>query len=515
MKLPGLKKLVNLLKFAFRRVTVVGISLLAQIFFFLLMIWYFQDNSRWFYIASLLLSLLVTLFVISRNTNPAYKLAWIAPIMAFPVFGGLFYLILGGNRISPHHQERMRAVDTSMRDHLPQNPDIMEELQWYSADAVVQSTYLQKVAGCPVYRNTHTRYLTPGEVALPAMLDALQSAEHYIFLEYFIISPGQMWDSILAVLKQKAAEGLDVRVIYDDFGCITTLPVGYRKQLESFGIQCRVFMPFVPIMTPRLNNRDHRKLMIIDGKVGFTGGINLADEYINEHERFGHWKDNALELRGDAVWSMTVMFLSLWDYISGSSATISDFLPAESEPGTGGFVQPYQDVPTDDEAVGQTVYLNMIARAHQSVWIMTPYLIIDHSMSEALCTAAKSGLDVRIITPHIPDKRYVHTVTRSFYEQLLRSNVRIYEYTPGFIHSKVFCVDGKYATVGTINLDFRSLYLHFEDGVFLYNADCLPDISRDFRETFAVSQEITLQDCTANPLVRLTRAVLRLVAPLM
>ena len=269
-------------------------------------------------------------------------------------------------------------------------------------------------------------------------------------------------------------------------------------------------------MSARLNNRDHRKLLIIDGKVGFTGGINLADEYINQKVRFGHWKDNAIMLRGDAVWSMTVMFLSLWDYVSGSGDTIANYLPPEPEAESRGFVQPYTDNPLDDEPVGGSVYQNLINRANHSVYIMTPYLILDYSMNEALCNAAKTGIDVRIITPHIPDKWYVHTLSRAHYEQLVKCGVKVYEYIPGFIHSKVFAVDGQYATVGTINLDYRSLYLHFENGVFLYGADCVGDVYRDFADTFAVSQQITLKDCqAASPVVRLMRAVLRLLAPLM
>ena len=500
----------------FRRVTVVAISILAQLLLFALMIWKFRSVSEWFYAAMILLSLAVLLAIISRNTNPAYKLAWLVPVLSFPVFGGLFYLMLGGNRISRRNRERMNDVESHFRAHVPQNPAITTALRQYSEDAAIQSAYLQRVAGCPVYRSTRATYYSLGDEALPAMLDALRSAERYIFLEYFIISPGVMWDSILAVLKEKAAAGLDVRVLYDDFGSITQLPLGYRKELEQYGIQCHAFMPFVPIVTPRLNNRDHRKQMIIDGRIGFTGGINLADEYINQKQRFGHWKDNAIALQGDAVWTMTVAFLALWDFITGTGDTISNYLPPEPDASGNGFVQPYVDTPLDDEAVGETVYLNLIARAHESIYIMTPYLIIDYNMTEALCNAAKSGLDVRIITPHVPDKRYVHTVTRSCYEQLIKSGVRIYEYTPGFIHSKVFWVDGEYATVGTINLDYRSLYLHFENGVFLYGNSCIADIHEDFQRTFACSQEITLEMCRqAGPLVRLLRSVLYLFSPLM
>lgn len=516
MNKTKLKILPNLLKLLFQRVTMVCISILCQILFFALMIWKFKDVNEWIYVGLLLLSTAATLYIISKNTNPAYKIAWVVPILAVPVFGGLFYLMLGGNRLSSRQRKKMNSVEYNLRRHLPQNPEIYSNLEESSESAAIQSRYIQTVAGCPVYENTAVRYFPLGDDVYPEMLEQLRKAEKYIFLEYFIIGPGKMWDGILEILKEKAAQGLDVRVMYDDFGCITTLPYNFKKELKSYGIRCCEFSPFVPIMSARLNNRDHRKFMIIDGKVGFTGGINLADEYINERERFGHWKDNGIMLQGEAVWSMTVMFLSLWDYVTGGRDSITEYIPPEPVTGGHGFVQPYTDNPMDDEAVGSTVYLNLINRARHSIYIMTPYLVIDYTMMEALCNAAKTGLDVRIVTPHIPDKWYVHTLTRAHYEQLVKCGVKVYEYTPGFIHSKVFAVDGEFATVGTINLDYRSLYLHFENGVFMYNADCISDIYRDFANTFEISQRISLEECRATSLsVRVLRSVLRLLAPLM
>ena len=516
MKGSKIRRIPNFLKMIFQRVVIVGISILAQIVVFALMVWRFKDLSPWMYLGLLLLSAGVTLHVVSKNTNPAYKIAWVIPILLVPVFGGIFYLMLGGNRLSRRQKEKMNSIEQNLRRHLPQNPEIMQKLEEQDPHAMMQSRYIQTVAGCPVYQDTATTYFPMGDDAFPAMLEQLRQAEYYIFLEYFIISPGKMWDSILEILKEKAAAGLDVRVLYDDFGCITQLPVGYKKELEKAGIRCCVFQPFVPLMYARLNNRDHRKIMIIDGKTAFTGGINLADEYINQKERFGRWKDNAIMLKGDAVWSMTVMFLTLWDYVSGSGDSITAFLPPEPETRGDGFVQPYTDNPMDDEPVGYSVYLNLINRALHSVYIMTPYLIIDYGMTETLCNAAKTGLDVRIITPHIPDKWYVHAVTRAHYEQLVKCGVKVYEYTPGFIHSKVFAVDGKYATVGTINMDFRSLYLHFENGVLMYDSDCVGDVYRDFEQTLQECKEITFQECRATGVpTRVLRSVLRLLAPLM
>lgn len=305
--------------------------------------------------------------------------------------------------------------------------------------------------------------------------------------------------------------------MYDDFGCMFTLPRDYDQQLQAKGLQCRVFNRLTPVISLRLNNRDHRKLLIIDGKVGFTGGMNLSDEYVNLWERFGHWKDSAILLEGDAVWSMAVMFLSMWDNISSLDEDFNRFRPpaAPVRPWTG-YVQPYTDTPLDGEAVGQAVYLNLIAKARRYIYITTPYLIIDVATNTALCNAAKSGVDVRIITPHIPDKRYVFEVTRAHYPPLLEAGVRIYEYTPGFIHAKNFVVDDRFATVGTVNLDYRSLFLHFEDGVWLCEAPCIRDIRKDFEETLKLSAPCSLRQFKhLNILLQLYRSILRVFAPLM
>lgn len=328
-----------------------------------------------------------------------------------------------------------------------------------------------------------------------------------------------MWDPILEILERKARAGLDVRVMYDDLGCMLTLPAHYKRVLEEKGIRCCVFNPFVPVLSSRLNNRDHRKICVIDGHTGFTGGINLADEYINAYKKHGHWKDSAVLLRGDAVWSLTLMFLSLWDYMCGTREDYALYHPRrylpEPVPGDG-IVQPYTDSPLDDEAVGETVYLNLINKADRYVYITTPYLIISNEMITALTTAAKSGLDVRIITPHIADKWYVHAVTRAYYEVLIEAGVRIFEYTPGFIHAKTFTVDDEYGVVGTINLDFRSLYLHFECAAWMYRCSCIPVMREDFLRTQQVSQEVTLEECRGvNLVTRVVRSVLRVFAPLM
>lgn len=513
---PITKKLLRLL---FHRMVLVGTAILAQLVILLLMLLRFQEYFVYFYGVSIAVSVVAVLYILNNRSNPAYKIAWIIPILLVPVFGGIVYLVLGGNRVSRRERRRMLRMEKSFRSIPPLDPDHSRELRELSPVAANQSEYIRRVAGAPLYRSTSVEYLPLGEVKFARMLEELEKAEHYIFLEYFIIQEGKMWDPILAVLERKAKAGLDVRVMYDDLGCMLTLPTHYKRTLEEKGIRCCVFNPFLPVLSSRFNNRDHRKICVIDGHTGFTGGINLADEYINAYEKHGHWKDTAVLLRGDAVWSLTLMFLTLWDYVSGDQEDYAPYQPRryQKEPvESDGFVQPYTDSPLDDEAVGETVYLNLINKAERYVYITTPYLIISNEMITALCTAAKSGLDVRIITPHIPDKWYVHAVTRAYYEVLIESGVRVYEYTPGFIHAKTFTVDDEYGVVGTINLDFRSLYLHFECATWMYRCGCIPKMREDFLETLAKSQEVTLEECHAvNIVTRLVRSILRVFAPLM
>ena len=508
-----MKKLIYLL---LHRSVFVALALLVQIATLLVMVVTFSEYTEYFYWFCILASVAAALAIVSSQMEPGYKIAWLLVILPFPVFGGIFYLLVGGGHVPRRTRRRMQGIlhksAVALREDFK-----ADDLLPLGGDAAGQASYLEQYAACPAYTNTETEYFPLGDLAFPKMLEKLRQAERYIFLEYFIIQPGVFWDTILAVLEEKAAEGVDVRVIYDDMGCMFTLPRDYDQQLAAKGIQCRVFNRFVPVMSLRLNNRDHRKLMIIDGQVGFTGGINLADEYINQRRRFGHWKDSAILLDGDAVWSMTVMFLTMWDHIASWDEDLDPFRPpaAPVRPWTG-YVQPYTDTPLDLETVGQAVYLNMIAKAKNYIYITTPYLIIDVATSTALCNAAKSGVDVRIITPHIPDKRYVFEVTRAHYPPLLEAGVRIYEYTPGFIHAKNFVVDDRFATVGTVNLDYRSLFLHFENGVWLCEAPCIQDIRADFEQTLQVCEPITLRRFKhLNILLQLYRSILRVFAPLM
>ena len=507
----------KILRFITQRVVITALLIVLQALLLFGFIWKLDNYFVYFYAGSVLLSLLITLGIINSKSNPAYKIAWLIPILLFPVFGGLVYLLFGSDRTGRYLRKKLRGIGTEM-DNVIGEAHRRSGAEQLPPDAANQSRYISHCAYCPPYQNTTTEYLPLGEVKFERMVEELKKAKHYIFLEYFIIQEGKMWNTILDILRQKAAEGVDVRVIYDDMGCIMILPTGYDRTLEQMGIKCRIFNPFVPILSSRFNTRDHRKICVIDGNVGFTGGINLADEYINAYEKHGHWKDTSILLKGEAVFNLTVMFLSMWDYLDGTTGKTdySRYYPTVWDENAKGYVQPFADNPLDDEAVGETVYLNLINKAKRYVYITTPYLILSSEMLTALTSAAKCGVDVRIITPHVPDKWYVHAVSRSHYQPLIEAGVKIYEYTPGFIHAKTFVVDDDYAVVGTINLDYRSLYLHFECAVWMYQTPSVAQVRDDFFKTQQISQEITLEECRSLSFPRrLGRSVLRVFAPLM
>ncbi|MHC1749259.1 MAG: cardiolipin synthase [Cellulosilyticaceae bacterium] len=509
----------KVLKFLFSRLIIVGLLILVQVMTLVFAIWKLSKYFVYLYAFFIVISILVVIYLVSKKDNPSYKLAWTIPILLFPVFGGLFYLIFGGNKTTRRFRKKIRNTHNESKHLLVQDEKIIDEIENADKNIANQSKYIQRYSEFPVCKNTITEYLTPGEEFFERLKEELEKAEQFIFMEYFIIQEGIMWNSILEILERKAKQGIDVRVMYDDMGCLRTLPYKYNEKLEKMGIKCIVFNPFVPILSIRMNNRDHRKITVVDGHTGFTGGINLADEYINERERFGHWKDASIMLKGDAVWSLTMMFLQSWSFNAQIEEEYEKYKPTlyctesiESD----GYVQPYGDSPLDDEIVGEYVYLNMINKAKNYIYINTPYLIIDNELVTALTLAAKSGVDVRIVTPHIEDKWYVHIVTRAYYQQLIEAGIKIYEYTPGFIHSKTFVCDDEVGAVGTINLDYRSLYLHFECGIWLYRTTSIEKIKEDFMKTLNVCQPITLEDCKdikwSN---RFLRAILRVFAPLM
>lgn len=464
-----------------------------------------------------LVSVIVCLYIVSRRGKDAYKLIWVFLILLFPVFGGLFYLLFNFQTVSRRFPRRINALAQKARPVFTLAGSACDDLEREIPRAAAHARYLEQCAGFPVYAESEVTFHTPGEEKWKALLCALEKAEKYIFLEYFIIEGGVMWDAILEVLVRKAREGVKVRVLYDDFGCFFLLPKDYPKTLREMGIECAVFNPFLPILTAKQNNRDHRKIAVVDGKVAFTGGVNLADEYINAVEKYGHWKDAAASVRGRAAWSLTVLFLQMWEFCTETEEEYAQYFPTEwsEAPASDGFVQPYADSPTDTERVGENVYLQMIHGAKKYIYINTPYLILDDNMLTALCLAAKSGVDVRIVTPGKWDKRLVHMTTRSYYRTLLSAGVKVYEYKNGFMHAKTAVADDVMATVGTTNLDFRSLYLHFECGVRLYGCSAIASIRDDFLDTLSVCREITEADCRHGLLFRSFEGILRLFSPLM
>lgn len=447
-----------------------------------------------------MLAIVAVLYLINRNQRPSSKWNWIMLILIVPIVGVPMYLMNGEGKPTRRMYKKMESAKRENLSQLeetygksePDSPQTREENLLY---------YLEKWAGYPAFTNGGIEYYSSGEKLFPQMLADLESAKKYILLDYFIIAHGKMWNSILEILLKKANEGVKIRIIYDDFGCIMTLPPKYDAYLESLheNIKCTSFNKVVPFFTVRMNNRDHRKIMVIDGKVAFTGGINLADEYIAEKARFGYWKDSGVRITGDAVSSFTVMFFYFWNAFRSDKETLKDYLLPQKDGGRyvmntkKSCIAPYDDSPLDKVSVGETVYADIIHRACKYVYIFTPYLVLDDYMRAALVSAATRGVDVRIVTPGIPDKKTTYRLTRANYGLLIRAGVKIYEYSPGFIHAKSLVSDDACAVVGTINFDYRSLYHHFENAVYFTDEKAVADVKRDCEETFALSKE-----CSAN-----------------
>ena len=502
------------------RLFIIGVMILLQVAWIVLFLADFSVRYNFVSVILNVIAIILAFFVITRWSNPSFKLSWVFFIMMVPIVGVPVYLLFGRPGLTRKTRKRMDRLNARIETHLTENKVLLKNLHSDHPHAALQSDYIWHAAHDPIYDHTSSCYYKCGEELFEAMLTDIRYAKKYIFLEYFILDQGEMYDTLVEELAKKVKEGVDVRLIYDDVGCINTMPAHFYRKLQEKGIKCAAFNPARPVLAIIMNHRDHRKIMVIDGKVSYTGGVNIADEYINKIERFGYWKDTGIRLEGAATRNFTVMFLEMWDYIVGGESKCELYFPETSfveRIPTQGYVQPYGDTPLDNENVGENVYLNLITRATRYVYIYSPYLILDQEMTVALCNAAKSGVDVRIVTPGIPDKKLIFLLTRSHYARLLENGVRIYEYTPGFLHAKCFVCDDEYATVGSINLDYRSLYLHFECGVFLFRTPVVAQVYEDMLETFAVSREIQLNDCQRkHPFgMRMLHAFLRLIAPLL
>lgn len=464
-----------------------------------------------------ILSIVMCVRIIAHEKKQAYKIVWIFLILLLPVFGGLFYLLFKWETAEKRVYKHFSKFENETRPLFSIGEDKLPQLERDCPELLPAARYLQKAEGFPVYTNTKTTFFPLGEFWYEDMIRELERAEKYIFLEYYIIEEGDFWNSVLDVLKRKANQGVDVRIIFDDIGCFLTLPKNYDKELRASGIKCHAFNKFRPIVSGLQNNRDHRKITSIDGKVAYTGGCNVADEYINRKKKHGHWKDCSLKLEGDAAWGLTLIFLQMWCACTSSEEDYSALYPHIDTvyAGCDGFVQPYADSPLDTTNVGENVYLGIIQNAKHYLYINTPYLIPDETVLSALLLCVKGGVDVKIITPGIWDKRLVHMTTRSYYQELIEAGVEIYEYSDGFNHSKTFLSDDAVATVGTTNLDYRSLYLNFECGVRLIKTSSVQKIKEDFLDTLKKCKRISLDDCRAKLPLRIFRDILRIFAPIM
>ncbi len=512
-------------RLVFGRTIFFFICIAAQVFvLWIIYRWLDERYQVYGYGLSLVIGAALAIYILNDKSSPSFKLAWIVPVLLFPVFGGFMYVFVHLQQGNRRMNRRVNEVKADTARYLIQDPAVPEEMKEKDLPCSGVAKYLEDVCGYPSYGNTEATYFPLGDYWADAVFEELGKAEHFIFMEYFIIDHGVFWDGILEVLKKKAAEGVEVRLMYDGTNTVSALPVDYPRELESYGIQCRVFNPIRPAMSTVQNNRDHRKILVIDGKTAFTGGVNLADEYINKKVRFGHWKDNAIMLKGDAVRSFTVLFLQMWDAIERHPAHDRifdysewlDIIPEKNALPHSGYFIPYSDSPLDDEPIGHQVYLDIIYQAKDYVYIMTPYLVLDQDMTTALTFSAKRGVDTRIIMPHIPDKWYAFVLAHTYYPELIEAGVKIYEYIPGFVHSKTFLSDDIQGVVGSINLDFRSQYLHFEDAVYICDSPVLADIKVDFEDTFKECEEMTLEICRQFPLLqRIAGSALRLIAPLM
>lgn len=509
--------MLRLIKLLTSRIIIVFILILCQ--FALLFLWLYRASlSSDLMPLFNLLAIFCVIYIINKQEDPSYKIAWCVLILAVPVIGGALYILCGGRKVPRKLFDGTTRANLRMEGLLQQDQTVWNHLEQKELDVRRVFEYGLRTSSFPVYENTDISYFSGGEEFWPVLLEELKKAEHFIFLEFFIIDKGEMWDSVLEVLKEKTDAGVEVKLIYDDFGCANTLPYHYDRTLNSMGIETYRFNRMRPALITQMNNRDHRKIIVIDNRVGFTGGVNLADEYINRRERFGHWRDSALMIRGDAVWSLTVMFLGMYSFLRQKDDDIDydRYRLEPHSPVSRAICQPFSDTPTDGKYIGLSVHLNLINHARRYIYIDTPYLVLNDDVHMALGLAAANGVDVRILVPHIPDKKYVFEITRSNYEQLIRAGVKVYEYTPGFNHSKSIVMDDTIGLVGTINTDYRSYYLHFEDGILFCDDPAVIKMRDDFLNTLQKSHEVTLEECTAVPLYRrLWRAVLRLLAPVM
>jgi len=510
--LPKSRK--NLLRIIFSRLGLVVITIIAEIVLLVgAYLWAFS-YFKWLVLVQFIFTIIMILYLFNCSMDASAKLTWLFLIMLAPVPASVFLWFTQKNFGHRMVKERTAELIDATKDMLQQDKDTL-----YAPELVESGTddlcrYVNRSGCFPIYKNTSTTFFPSGEAKFEAMLEELKKAEKFIFLEYFIITEGLMWGSILKILADKASQGVDVRVMYDGMCEISTLTADYPKRLEKLGIKCKPFSPIHPFLSSLYSYRDHREILVIDGKVAFTGGVNLADEYINQEERFGHWKDTAVMVKGQAVKSFTLIFLQMWNLTEQEVKW--DECKVEASAESDGYVMPYCDCPLDGERVGESVYMDILYRAKHYVHIMTPYLILDNELETALKYAAQRGVDVKIILPGIPDKKIAYSLAKSHYPQLVKYGVKIYEYDPGFVHAKIFVSDNEKAVVGTINLDYRSLYHHFECATYMYKTSCVSEIEADYQETLMKCSAVTNESIKNEKIFyKVFGAIVKILAPLM
>ena len=495
----------------------VILAIVAQLSWMFLLALKLTAYATWIAIAASIVALVIALRMFYRKTNAAVKISWIIVILSFPVLGVVAYLLLGRPDSTKKMRERQAQIDKQLCAVVKQDTEIIEDLEKISPAVANQMKYITGNALCPVCRNTDLQYYDNAADGFDAQIEAMKAARDFIFIEYHAIEESGDFGRMYEVLCEKVKEGVEVRVLYDDVGSFVFINTEFVKKCKADGIDCRVFNPIVPVLKLFMNNRDHRKIAVIDGKVGFTGGYNLADEYFNLTHPYGYWKDTGIRLEGDAVRSLTGIFLEMWNLVKETDTDYERYLKKQVyQAGESGFVQPYADSPLDYERVAENVYLNMINNATKYLYIVTPYMIITDEMVRSLTLAAKRSVDVRIVVPGIPDKKLTNQVTKSYYDALVEQGVEIYEYSPGFCHAKMCLCDDELAVVGTINFDYRSLYHHFEDGCLIYRCGIISQIKADFEKMFAESENVTEKVRTRDSkVIRMGQCVLRLIAPLL
>lgn len=492
----------GILRMIFSRSGLILVLLAVQVLFLFSIFHWFEEFLPHIYGGVVVFTVFMVLYLLNSSMDPTAKITWLVVVMLLPVFGALLFLYtqknIGHRALRKHYAQLNKETEKS----LEQDPETEKSLRQADPGAAALAHYVSRSGCYPVYRHTAVSYFPLGEDKFKEMLVQLEKAERFIFLEYFIVNEGEMWGKVLEILARKVKEGVDVRMLYDGTCELSTLPHDYPQRLQKLGIKCKMFAPIKPFVSTHYNYRDHRKILVIDGKVAFNGGINLADEYINAYEKYGHWKDTAVMVQGEAARSFTRMFLHMW-LLDEKEKEFEPFLNVPITPqAENGFVMPYGDCPLDKDKVGEQVYIDMLNRAQDYIHIMTPYLILDGELENALKYAAERGVDVRIILPGIPDKYIPFALAFTHYKSLLESGVKIYEYTPGFVHAKVFVCDNREAVVGTINLDYRSLYHHFECATYMWKTDCIVQIAADFEDTQEKCRELTADMLSSESLKR-------------